>query len=174
MPQGPGSLHPRPARARLSALHRAAESAGSRSRRRPAPPLKGATALANKSGSGGRSAVEATEVFIARSPGCRQGTILAPVAAWRLLPGSKKGRIGLGIFGSTTQSQGLIEVTSAATQTKAWHEERLRQSRRVVADQANALQSRRRACASETDVASGRDPGHRPGAVTAVTRPAWT
>ncbi len=37
-------------------------------------------------------------MFIARSPGCRQGTILAPVAAWRILPGSKKGRIGLGIL----------------------------------------------------------------------------
>jgi hypothetical protein len=45
VPQGPGSLHPRPARARLSALHRAAESAGSRSRPRPAPPPQGATAV---------------------------------------------------------------------------------------------------------------------------------
>jgi hypothetical protein len=39
---------PDQARARLSALHRSAESAGSRSRPRPTPPPQGATALANK------------------------------------------------------------------------------------------------------------------------------
>jgi hypothetical protein len=31
-----------------------------------------------------------SEGFIARSPGCRQGAILAPDAAWQLLPSSKK------------------------------------------------------------------------------------
>jgi hypothetical protein len=99
----------------------------------------------SQSGSGGRSAVEAIEVFIARSPGCSQGTILAPVAAWRQLPGSKKGPNRPRGFGSATRSQGCVEVTSAATQTKAWHEERLRNTRRAVADQANALRSRSRA-----------------------------
>ncbi len=60
------------------------------------------------------------------------------------------------IAAEATRSQGRVEVTSAATQTKAWHEEWLRQTRRVVADQANALRS---AYASENDVASVRDPG---------------
>jgi hypothetical protein len=32
--------------------------------------------------------VEAIGEFIAQSPGCLQGTSLAPVAAWQLLPGS--------------------------------------------------------------------------------------
>ncbi len=36
--------------------------------------------------SGRRSAVEAIGMFIAQSPGCRQGTNLAQMAAWQLLP----------------------------------------------------------------------------------------
>jgi hypothetical protein len=35
-----------------------------------------------------RCAVEAIGRLINQSPGCRQGTILAPVAAWQPLPGS--------------------------------------------------------------------------------------
>jgi hypothetical protein len=52
---------------------------------------------------------------------------------------------GTGLWGLLDRrrdlTQGRVEVTSAATQTKAWHEERLRQTRRVVADQVNALRS---------------------------------
>ncbi len=43
------------------------------------------------SGSERRGAVEAIRDFIPQPPGCRQVTSLAPVAAWRLLPSSKKG-----------------------------------------------------------------------------------
>ncbi len=42
--------------------------------------------------------------FIAQSPGCRQGTILAPVAAWQLLLGSGA-FLALGHFGSTKRHQ---------------------------------------------------------------------
>ena len=42
--------------------------------------------------------MEAIGIFINQSPGCRQGTILAPKpAAWLLLPGS--GTFGLETFG---------------------------------------------------------------------------
>jgi hypothetical protein len=77
--------------ARPSALHRATASA-----RVPIPTqarssATGAAALANTSGSGRKGAVEAIRDFIPQPPGCRQGTSLAPVAAWQLLPSSKKG-----------------------------------------------------------------------------------
>ena len=78
---------------------------GHRSRPKPAPPPLGATALAITSGSarGRKGAVEAIIDFIPQPPGCRQGTSMAPVAAWQLLPSSKKcGSSGLRTFGSTT------------------------------------------------------------------------
>ena len=81
----PPPLPARPA-PRTSALHRAAGSARGRSRPRPAPPPQGLRAPAHKSGSERKSAVEAIGRFINQSPGCRQGTILAPVAAWHPCP----------------------------------------------------------------------------------------
>ena len=46
-----------------------------------------------------------SEEFIIQSPGCRQGTILAPHAAWRRLPGSGA-VLALGHFGTTTRPEG--------------------------------------------------------------------
>ncbi len=43
-----------------------------------------------RSGSGRKGAVEAVRDFIPQPPDCRQVTSLAPMAAWRLLPSSKK------------------------------------------------------------------------------------
>jgi hypothetical protein len=54
-----------------------------------------------------RSAIEAIRRFTNQSPGCRQGTILAPVAAWQPLPGSEavsdilEGRRDLGVARGT-------------------------------------------------------------------------
>ena len=54
---------------------------------------------------GGEARWRRSEEFITQSPGCRQGTILAPVAAWQQLPGS--GAVwALGRFGSTTRPHG--------------------------------------------------------------------
>ena len=108
------ALHHRPsaaftasrARARPSALHRAAGSARGRSRPRPAPPPLGASSTGPQVGLGaGEARWRRSEEFITQSPGCRQGTILAPVAAWQQLPGS--GAVwALGRFGSTTRPHG--------------------------------------------------------------------
>ena len=85
----------------------------------PGPRLRhrGLRAPAHKSGSERRSAVEAIGRFINQSPGCRQGTILAPVAAWQPLPGS--GAVSaLGHFGTKTRPRGRARhVTSDATGT---------------------------------------------------------
>ena len=83
-----------------------------------------------------------SEGFIARSPGCRQGTILAPDAAWQLLPSSKKGgpTRALGHFGSTTRPHGRGEVSSAAKRSSG---EGLERTRRAVPHRAIALRSRR-------------------------------
>ena len=83
-----------------------------------------------------------SEGFIARSPGCRQGTILAPDAAWQLLPSSKKkGALrALGHFGSTTRPHGRGEVSSAAKRSSG---EGLERTRRAVPHRAIALRSRR-------------------------------
>jgi hypothetical protein len=59
----------------------------------------GATSTGQQVGIGRRSAEEAIGRFIVRKPGC---TILAPVAAWQLLPGSGAFS-ALGHFGSTTR-----------------------------------------------------------------------
>jgi hypothetical protein len=57
-------------------------------------------------GIGRRGAVEAIGEFIAQSPGCRQGTILAPVAAWYYCPAAGLFCLALGHFGSTTRPWG--------------------------------------------------------------------
>ena len=67
----------------------------------------------------GLGAVEAIGRFTNQSPGCRQGTILAPVAAWQPLPGS--GAVSaLGHFGTKTRPRGRARhVTSDATDSDA-------------------------------------------------------
>ena len=77
----------------------------------------GLRAPAHESGSERRSAVEAIGRFIYQSPDCRQGTILAPVAAWQPLPGS--GAVSaLGHFGTKTRPRGRARhVTSDTTGT---------------------------------------------------------
>jgi hypothetical protein len=65
----------------------------------------------SESGSGLRSAVEAIGRFINQSPGCRQGTILAPVAAWQLLP-SRGAVSDLGYFG--TNIRYYIQILTCA------------------------------------------------------------
>ena len=114
--------------------------------------------------------MEAVRDFIPQPPGCRQVTSLAPNAAWRLLPSSKRcGPSGLRTFGSTTRSQSRGEVSSAATRPKRGSDER---TRRAVPNRAIALRSRSER--SVSDMASGRGPGRRADAVTAVTRPTAT
>jgi hypothetical protein len=43
---------------------------------------------------GGGARWRRSEIFIPQSPGCRQGTSLAPVTAWHLLPGSRDDSAG--------------------------------------------------------------------------------
>jgi hypothetical protein len=92
----------------------------------PVPPQANTTPAPSPSrrvslgtGSERRSAVEAIGRFIEQSPGCRQGTILAPVAAWLRLPGS--GAVStLGHFGTKTRPQGRARhVTSDASDSDA-------------------------------------------------------
>ena len=103
LPYQPG---PRPGRASSTAPpgpHGANPDPGPRLRHR------GLRAPAHKSGSERRSAVEANGRFINHSPGWRQGTILAPVAAWQLLPGS--GAVSaLGHFGTKTRPRGRARL----------------------------------------------------------------
>ena len=113
---------------------------GYRSRPRPAPPPLGAAALANTSGSGRKGAVEAVRDFIPQPPGCRQVTSLAPMAAWRLLPSSKKvwplGPEDFWIDDATPWSRRSIGVTArrqARMRTRA-HTARADQSRHARHD----------------------------------------
>ncbi len=96
--------------------------------------------------------------------------------AWRrwrrgdYCPAAKRcGPSGLRTFGPTTRSQSRVEVSSAATRPKRGSDER---TRRAVPSRAIALRSRSER--SVSDMASGRGPGRRADAVTAVTRPAAT
>ncbi len=54
---------------------------------------------------GGGARWRRSEIFIPQSPGCHQGTSLAPVTAWHLLPCSGAFS-ALGHFGSTTRPRG--------------------------------------------------------------------
>jgi hypothetical protein len=54
---------------------------------------------------GGGALWRRSGIFIPQSPGCHQGTILAPVTAWHLLPCSGAFS-ALGHFGSTTRPRG--------------------------------------------------------------------
>ncbi len=90
--------------------------------------------------------------------------------AWRwwrrgdYCPAAKRcGPSGLRTFGSTTRSQGR------GTRPKRGSDER---TTRAVPNRAIALRSRSER--SVSDMASGRGPGRRADAVTAVTRPAAT
>jgi hypothetical protein len=114
--------------------------------------------------------VEAIGRFIARTPGCRQGTILAPWRRGNYCPAA--GSFALGHFGSKSRPQGRGEVTWAATRPRAGQrraaqasvETRAAQSDRAPVAQASV------SWASDSCVARGRGPGRRPGAVTAVTQ----
>ena len=57
---------------------------------------------------GGGARWRRSEQFITQSPGCRQGAILAPIAAWHRMPGSGA-VLALGRFGSSTRPQGRGE-----------------------------------------------------------------
>jgi hypothetical protein len=88
-------------------------------------------------GSGRKGAVEAIRDFIPQPPGCRQGTSLAPVAAWQLLPSSGKKVWSLGpadfwiddaISGSR---RGLVGSKAAESgQRRAYEASRAQQSDR--------------------------------------------
>jgi hypothetical protein len=111
-----------------------------------------------------RNAVEAIGRFINQSPGCRQGTILAPVAAWQPLPGSWAVS-ALGHFESKTRPRGLARhVTNDATDSDAAG---IDSSERSDACRAERLQlrSRKRALREQATPVwrAGHDPGGRPG-----------
>jgi hypothetical protein len=96
--------------------------------------------------------VEAIGLFINQSPGCRQGTILAPVAA--PLPGS--GAVSaLGHFGTKTRPRGRTRrVTSDASDSDA-----------ACRAERPQLRSRKRALRERATPVwrAGDDPGRRPG-----------
>jgi hypothetical protein len=88
------------------------------------------------SGSGRKGAVEAIRDFIPQPPGCRQVTSLAPMAAWRLLPSSKKvwplGPEDFWIDDAISESrQGLVGSNAAeAGQRRGYEASRAQQSDR--------------------------------------------
>jgi len=89
-----------------------------------------------ESGSGRKGAVEAVRDFIPQPPGCRQVTSLAPMAAWRLLPSSKKvwplGPEDFWIDDAISESRrGLVGSNAAeAGQRRAYEASRAQQSDR--------------------------------------------
>jgi hypothetical protein len=105
-----------------------------------------------------------SEKFINQSPICRQGTILAPVAAWQPLPSS--GAVSaLGHFGTKTRPRGRARhVTSDATDSDAAG---IDSSERCDACRAerSQLRSRKRALREQASPVrrAGHDPGGRPG-----------
>ena len=106
----------------------------------PGPRLRhrGLRAPAHKSGSERRSAVEAIGRFINQSPGCRQGTILAPVAAWQPLPGS--GAVSaLGHFGTKTRPRGRARLRDQRRDRQRISGYRLGRAWRLVSHRAVAI-----------------------------------
>jgi hypothetical protein len=108
--------------------------------------------------------VEAIGRFISQSPGCRQGTILAPVAAWQPLPGS--GAVSaLGHFGTKARPRGRARhVTSDATDSDAAGIDSSERSDACRAERSQ-LRSRKRALREQATPVwrAGHDPGGRPG-----------
>jgi hypothetical protein len=99
---------------------------------------------------------------IFQSPGCCQGTTLAPVTV-----SPTAGLLGLETLLIEDATSGLLR-----DERRDRSAERLKQTCRA---EQPPLQSRKRTfVASDSGVASGRDPGCRPGAVTDVTQPAAT
>jgi hypothetical protein len=117
------------------------------------------------SGSERGSAVEAIGRFINQSPGCRQGRILAPVAAWQPLP--RSGAVSsLGHVGTKTRPWGRARrVTSDTTDSDAAGIDSGERSDACRGERSQ-LRSRKRALREQaTPVwrAGGHDPGGRPG-----------
>jgi hypothetical protein len=111
-----------------------------------------------------RSAVEAIGAFINRSSGCRQGTILAPVAAWQPLPGSGA-VLALRHFGTKTRSRGRAKrVTSDATDSDAAGIDSDERSDMCRAERSQ-LRSRKRALREQATPVwrAEHDPSRRPG-----------
>jgi hypothetical protein len=108
--------------------------------------------------------------FINQTPGCRQGTILAPVAAWQPLPGS--GAVSaLGHFGTKTRPRGSARhVTSDATDSDAAGIDSGKRNDTCRAERSQ-LRSRKRAFREQaTPVGrAGHDLGRRPGNLASDT-----
>jgi hypothetical protein len=99
-----------------------------------------------------------------QSPGCRQGAILAPLAAWQPLPGSRAVS-ALGHFGTRTRPRGRARrVTSDAADSDAAGIDSGERSDACRAERSQ-LRSRKRALREQaTPVWRARhDPGGRPG-----------